>query len=131
MAKIDYQRYALPDIEMYAGNTDIWEFPLFNSNGVPYTSEEMEGYNFRLIIDDYGFVRGRNTMSQNVIVKPGNLMDLEDGSAVVRFEFTKPETERKFGKYTYQFEAEGGERFFSAQGSLYIIKNMNQQQTGW
>ena len=126
MAKIDYQRYTLPDIEMYAGNTDVWEFPLYNSNMVPYNYEDVNGYTFRLIIDDYGYTRRQTVLSQNALVKTGVLARQDDDTALVRFELMKPETNTRFGKYTYQIEAEGAGKFFSAQGSLYIVKNMNQ-----
>ncbi len=127
MAKIDYQRYTLPDVEMYAGNTDVWEFPLYNSNMIPYMYRDMNGYAFRLIVDSYGYVRRQQSgLSQTSLVKPGTLVKADDGTAFVRFEFTKAETNLKFGKYTYQIEAEGYEKYFSAQGSLYIVKNINQ-----
>ena len=128
MAKIDYQRYTLPDIEMYAGNTDVWEFPLYNSKMVPYEYRDMNAYTFRLIIDDYGYTRRQTVLSQNALVKTGDLVRLDDGTAMARFEFAKQETNTRFGKYTYQIEADAEDagKYFSAQGSLYIIKNMNQ-----
>lgn len=126
MAKIDYERHSLPDIEMYAGNTDTWCFNLHDQNRTPYRYDEMTGYTFRLIIDDYGYVKRQSGLSQDAVVKTGELTQEYDGSAVVRFKFAKADTNLRSGKYTYQFEAEGLGNYHSAQGSLYVIRNINQ-----
>ena len=50
MAKINYQKYALPDIEMYAGNTDSWDFPLYDADMRRYLYTDVNAYTYRLII---------------------------------------------------------------------------------
>lgn len=125
MAKIDFERYTLPDIEMYAGNTDVWEFRLYNSGALPYEYRDVNGYSYQLIIKDFAYRReeGQSNVS---IIKSGELVKDDDGTAFVRFEFMKSETNELYGKFIYQFEAIGQGKFFSAQGSLYITKNINQ-----
>lgn len=127
MAKIDYQKYDLPDIEMYAGNTDVWEFPLYDADMRRYLYDDVNGYTYKLIIKDYGYTHRPNGATYFTLVKTGTLNTDDDGvSAYVRFKFDKSDTNARYGKYTYQVEASGGENYFSAQGHLYITKNINQ-----
>lgn len=127
MAKIDYQKYDLPDIEMYAGNTDVWEFPLYDADGKKYVYDDVKGYTYKLVIKDYGYTHRPNGSTYFTLVKTGTLNTEDDGvHAYIRFEFTKADTNTRYGKYTYQVEASGADKFFSAQGNLYITKNINQ-----
>lgn len=127
MAKIDYQKYDLPDIEMYAGNTDVWEFPLYDSDGKKYAYDDVKGYTYKLVIKDYGYTHRPNGSTYFTLIKTGTLNVEDDNkSAYIRFEFAKADTNTRYGKFTYQVEASGADKFFSAQGNLYITKNINQ-----
>lgn len=127
MAKIDYQRFTLPDIEMYAGNTDTWAVPLYDVSMRRYAYDEVSGYTFKLIIKDYGYTHRPNGSTYFTLVKVGTLNIEDDGvSAYVHFDFLKEDTLDRYGKYTYQIEASGAGQYFTAQGNLYITKNINQ-----
>ncbi len=127
MAKIDYEKYTLPDIEMYAGNTDVWEFPLYDADMRRYMYDDVKGYTYKLIIKDYGYVHRPNGSTYFTLIKVGTLNTEDDGvRAYVRFKFDKEDTNTRYGKFTYQIEASNAENFFSAQGNLYITKNINQ-----
>lgn len=127
MAKIDYQKYALPDIEMYAGNTDSWDFPLYDADMKRYLYTDVTAYTYKLIIKDYGYTHRPNGSTYFTLVKTGLLSVEDDGvSAYVHFDFEKADTNDRYGKFTYQMEATGAGKFFSAQGNLYITKNINQ-----
>lgn len=127
MAKIDYEKYTLPDIEMYAGNTDVWEFPLYDSDGRLYEYSDVTGYTYKLVIKDYGYTHRPNGNTYFTLIKIGTLNVDDDGiHAYVRFKFEKNDTNIRYGKYTYQVEASNADNFFSAQGNLYITKNINQ-----
>lgn len=127
MAKIDYEKYTLPDIEMYAGNTDVWEFPLYDSDGRLYEYNDVTGYTYKLVIKDYGYTHRPNGNTYFTLIKIGTLNVDDDGiHAYVRFKFEKNDTNIRYGKYTYQVEASNADNFFSAQGNLYITKNINQ-----
>lgn len=127
MAKIDYQKYTLPDIEMYAGNTDSWDVPLYDSDMRRYQYNDVSGYTYKLIIKDFGYTHRSNGSTYFTLIKTGTLNTDDDGvSAQVHFDFEKADTNTRFGKFTYQIEASGAGKYFSAQGSLYITKNINQ-----
>lgn len=127
MAKIDYEKYTLPDIEMYAGNTDTWDIPLYDQDMKPCRYEDLDGYACKLVIKDYGFTHRTNGSTYFTLVKNGEINLAEDGvGAFISFKFTKADTNGKFGKYIYQIEVEGSNSYSSAQGNLYIIKNINQ-----
>lgn len=127
MAKINYQRYTLPDIEMYAGNTDVWEFPLYDAEKRRYLYDDVNGYTYKLIIKDYGYTHRPNGSTYFTLVKTGDLNTEDDGvSAYARFKFDKSDTDGRYGKFVYQIEASNAENYFSAQGYLYITKNINQ-----
>ena len=127
MAKIDYQKYTLPDIEMYAGNTDAWDFPLYDMDMHRYSYEEAQPYTFKLIIKDYGYAHRPNGSTYFTLVKTGTVNIMDDGvTAYVHFAFEKADTFERYGKFTYQVEASGAGKFFSAQGNLFITKNINQ-----
>lgn len=126
MAKADYTRYILPDIEMYAGNTDTWDVQLFTPNMRQFDFSELEGYTYRLIIKDYGYTHRSNGPTYFTLVKTGTLIRDDNGvGAVAHFEFTKADTNDRYGKYTYQIEIEGRGEYASAQGNLFIFKNIN------
>ena len=127
MAKINYQKYALPDIEMYAGNTDSWDFPLYDADMRRYLYTDVNAYTYRLIIKDFGYTHRDNGTTYFTLIKTGTLNVDDDGvSAIVHFEFEKEDTNARYGKFTYQMEASGVGKFFSAQGNLFITKNINQ-----
>ena len=112
---------------MYAGNTDIWDVPLYDSDMRRYVYDDVSGYTFRLIIKDYGYTHRPNGRTYITIVKTGTLNVEDDGvSAYIHFAFDKEDTNAVYGKFTYQIEAAGAGRYFSAQGNLYITKNINQ-----
>ena len=127
MAKIDYQKYDLPDIEMYAGNTDVWEFPLYTPDMQRQQYDDVSAYTYKLIIKDYGYNHRTNGSTYLTLVKTGTLNTEDDGtSAYARFMFSKEDTNAWYGKFTYQFEASGYGNYYTAQGNLYITKNINQ-----
>lgn len=127
MPKIDYTKNCLPDIEMYAGNTDVWDFPVYSTNIGIMSYEDLTNYSFSLIIKDFGYTYRSNGPTRLSLTKQGILMeDQETGDALVRFTFSKGDTEAMYGKYTYQIEATSGGLYFTAQGNLFITKNINQ-----
>lgn len=126
MSKVDYQKWALPDIEMYAGSTDIWDFYLYDLHMQEFKYDEVENYNYRLVIKDYGYTHRSNGTTYFTLTKTGTLRSGLDNAAVARFTFDKEDTFERYGKYTYQVEAYAADKYFSAQGNLFIVKNINQ-----
>ena len=112
---------------MYAGNTDSWDFPLYDASMKQYAYDDVSGYDYKLIIKDYGYTHRPNGSTYFTLVKSGVLNTEDDGiGAYVHFNFEKEDTNAQYGKFTYQIEASGAGKFFSAQGNLYITKNINQ-----
>ena len=127
MAKIDYERYTLPDIEMYAGNTDVWEFALYDFKGIRMKCEDAVLFEYQLVIKDYGYTHRQNGATYFSLTKPGEVViDDEDEFANAQFVFAKEDTVDRFGKFTYQIEAFADGNYYTAQGNLYILKNINQ-----
>lgn len=130
MPKIDFHRTILPDIEMYGGNTDVWELPLYSSDGVRMLYSDAEHCMFTLVVKDYGYNHRSNGSTYLSLVKPGQIVhDYDDRDlAILRFQFSKADTFTRYGKFTYEVIADvasGGFRN-SAQGNLYITKSIDQ-----
>ena len=128
MPKIDYRRIILPDIEMYGGNTDLWEIPLYHSDDQRMTYESATHCTFTLVIKDYGYTHRTNGATYFTLTKPGTIIRDDDELALLTFQFEKAETFAKFGKFTYQVIAESSEFGFRnvAQGNLFITKAIDQ-----
>ena len=129
MSKIDFRRTILPDIEMYGGSTDVWEIPLYISDNTRMTYKDAEKCTFTLVIKDYGYVHRSNGTTYFSLTMPGQLVrDVDDVSAILRFQFSKADTLSRYGKFTYEVIAEGAMGMFrnAAQGNLYITKSIDQ-----
>lgn len=130
MAKIDYRINILPDVEMYGGNTDIWELVLIKETGEQYTYEELKDSDgiFLLTIKDYTYQHRPNGGVYHTLQKNGVLgVDDDLVGAVCRFSFAPEDTLSWMGKFTYQVELiHGADIRRAAQGNLIIRKNINQ-----
>ena len=128
MPRIDYRRQILPDIEMYGGNTDQWEIPLFRSRDERLSYEDALHCTFTLVIKDFGYCHRTNGMSYFTLIKPGYVTHDPDGGGIANFDFTTSETFGRYGKYTYQVIAEDTTYAVRvvAQGNLFITKAIDQ-----
>lgn len=129
MDKMDFKRNILPDIEMYGGDTDRWEIPLYFNENRRMLYSEMSNYTFTLTIKDYGYTHRPNGSNYFTLIKQGSIsMDDDGSSAVLTFQLAKNDTIIRDGKFTYQITAETTDGQFrnSAQGELLIIKSIDQ-----
>lgn len=128
MAKIDNKIIILPDIEMYGGNTDIWEVQLMKANGKPYTYDELDtlSYELKLVVTDYGYQYRPGGSAYTVFAIDGELgVDDDMSSAVARFQFEQSDTLSLHGKYLYQISMETNDTYVTAQGTLMIRGNIS------
>lgn len=128
MPKIDYRRTILPDIEMYGGNTDQWEIPLYRSGGQRLSYDDALHCTFTLVIKDYGYTHRTNGMNYFTLVKSGYVTHDTQNNAILNFDFTTSETFQRYGKYIYQVIAEDTTYDVRnvAQGNLFITKAIDQ-----
>lgn len=126
MGKMDYRENVLPDIEMYGGNTDTWQIPLYRDNNARMRWENARDATYTLVIKDYGYTHKPNGATYFTLTKTGRLEQEPDGNAVVIFQFDKNDTLSMYGKYTYQIIAEDENYSHAEQGTLFITKNINQ-----
>ena len=117
----------LPYIEMYGGNSDVWEIPVYGSDNtrLPYADATL--CTFKLTIKDYGYSHRPNGTCDVSIVKTGELLN-EDGNALIMFQFAPSDTMEVSGKFIYQISAEGpavSDRNV-AQGELCIVRAIDQ-----
>lgn len=126
MPKIDNRRIILPDVEMYGGSTDYWEICLYD-NGGAMSYEDAQELSFSLVVKDYGYIHRESGSTYTTITKSGTVIRNYDGTASVKFQFSKNDTINIYGKYTYQIIAESQELGFrsSAQGTLFITKSID------
>ena len=126
MAKIDYSRYTLPDIEMYGGSTDAWNVELYWPDMRRHQYEDLKSYTFKLIIKDYGYTHRENGTTLFELEKTGTIAHEDNGDAFVDFKFEKADTFNRRGKFVYQIEASWKDNYYVAQGNLFITKNIDQ-----
>jgi len=127
MTRVDYKVHILPDIEMYAGATDVWYVELYNPDGKRYRYEEISDYELELIIKDYGYTHRPNGATYTTVRKTGALAAEPDGAdATAVFRFETGDTYGLYGKFTYQIQATCAGNQYLGQGNLYIKKNINQ-----
>lgn len=127
MPKIDYKRSILPYIEMYGGNSDVWEIPIYRSDHERMSYSDAQLCTFTLVIKDYGYTHRTNGSSNFTLTKAG-VVTSENGDALVTFSFVPSDTKSAYGKYVYQIVSEGvssSERI-AEQGELFITKAIDQ-----
>lgn len=126
MGQSNLQNYVLPDIEMYAGDTDIWEFQINDEHMRPLSYDDVKYFEFKLVIKDFGYAHRPSGM-YFTITKTGECAEEEGtGFGLARFTFSKNDTLDRYGKYLYRMEVTGNGLITSAQGNLYITRNIDQ-----
>lgn len=120
------ERYKLPSIEMYGGDTTPWVVTLVNENGTDFHLPENVEYTCTLTLLPYASSTGNSayaTAARTVLKKKAVIAEASDGSCAARINFTSSDTRMLRGKYTYQIEIEYAGNSRIGQGFLTILGN--------
>lgn len=124
MAKYDYAVVALPDIEMYGGDTTPWVVRLMTSASQHYTGDPTNvSCVLTITVPKLTTTLGHTpSASSPVITKNGTVASDTEG-VYATFEFARSETIGLRGKFIYQIEVTIGNQVRVQQGSLYVRQN--------
>lgn len=119
---------ALPDIEMYGGDTTPWEVTLMCNDGTRFSADVSKGFAVTLTLTPFkassGFGNNANTIPP-ILTKTGIVETKAGEGTIVTFEFEENDTKGLRGKFIYQIEIRQDENLRICQGSIYIKQNIN------
>lgn len=115
--------YGLPDITIYAGETDTLYFNLVNEDGKPFDAADTCLANFAFI--EYHNKQNEPIVDRDVAVTYDNAN--RDNVVIVKLKVE--DTLDCFGKYVYQLslKSTAGDLDISGQGILNIKRNINKR----
>lgn len=128
MEKYDFQVHALPDIEMYAGDTVPWEIILMRDDGSYFSTDTASECICMMTLTPYKVTSGigvNAVIATPVLTKTGRVETTLDGVAAVVFDFTPADTRSLRGKFLYQIEVTHDTDLRICQGHLFIKQNIN------
>ena len=128
MGKIELPADALPDIEMYGGDTVPWEITLIRDDGTKYLFDTAEECTCTLTFTPFKVTTGLGGRAKPVtpsMMMTGTVKAALDGTATVVFNFAKEDTIGLRGKFLYQIEVAHDTDLRIAQGHIYIKQNTN------
>lgn len=112
--------YMCPSLRMYAGDTTTWQIVLFSERNIPFTTEQLDSFNYTLLLVPKG-----TEDETPVLVKAGHLITEQGEDAIVQFSFVYTDTINLEGEYIYQIEMRSEAYCKTQQGDLTILKNYN------
>ena len=123
--------HAMPDIEMYGGDTLPWEVTLIRDDGTYFSVDTASACVFTLTVTPFNTSSGcgeNATIVEPILTKTGVVESGTGDVAVVVFTFDEDDTIGLRGKFVYQIEVKHGEDLRVSQGCLYIKQNINRQK---
>ncbi len=112
--------YTCPSLQMYAGDTTTWQIVLFSERNIPFTTEQLDSFNYTLLLVPAG-----TEDAEPVLTKAGRLITNQGEDATVQFSFAYADTISLEGEYIYQIEMRSEAYCKTQQGNLTILKNYN------
>lgn len=120
--------YKLPDIEMYGGDTSVWEVSLINDRGAIITVNSdldcVATLSFMPFKITSG-IGGNALLTEPILKKSGVLKPSLNGGTAAVFQFEESDTKYLRGKFTYQIEIQIENNIRIRQGHVYIKQNIN------
>lgn len=124
---INKQQSALPDIEIYGGDTTPWEVEVVCDDSSEFQADALSEYSAILTFSKIGTSSGlsTNAVGAPVLLIKNGVFSKTDAGTFIKFSFYKDDTKHLRGKFVYQIEIKHNNDLRLCQGHVYIRQNIN------